>query len=116
MKSKVTRKSVLQHYDITIKVPYCNLQNTLAYKSPIAYTCGVYGWNADIYEYSYNIAIVTGYRPFGNYVASSEICSKYEKKAFDLAKSCLFGKELDNAMDDLLYLFIQEILQGSEKA
>lgn len=45
-----------------------------------AYTAGVYGWNADIYEFD-TFAIVTGYRPFGKDILSYEFCKKWEKKA-----------------------------------
>ena len=44
---------------------YCDLQEELSILEPNAYTCGVYGWNADLYELPYNFVIVTGYRPFG---------------------------------------------------
>ena len=46
-------------------VGYCDLQEELSILESNAYTCGVYGWNADLYELSYNFVIVTGYRPFG---------------------------------------------------
>ena len=63
----------------TISVPYCAIQNLLHYKTRTGYTCGIYGWNADIYTFA-NCAIVTGYRPFGKSV-SYELCKEYDKKA-----------------------------------
>lgn len=48
-----------------LSVGYCDLQNELSILEPNAYTCGVYGWNADLYYLPYNFTIVTGYRPFG---------------------------------------------------
>lgn len=65
MKHKTTEKAIEQNYYKIIKVGYCNLQYLLQYEEPVAYTSGVYGWNADVYDFG-NIAIVTGYRPFGN--------------------------------------------------
>lgn len=40
---------------------YCDLSYLLNNHSPIAYTCGVYGWNFDVYEV-YGVTICTGYR------------------------------------------------------
>lgn len=64
MKFKTTAKAVKANYDC-ISVSYCGLQSILRATDPAAYTCGVYGWNADIYPVGYGKAIVTGYRPFG---------------------------------------------------
>ena len=40
---------------------YCDLQNLLRAHNANAYTCGVYGWNFDVYEV-YGLTICTGYR------------------------------------------------------
>ena len=40
---------------------YCDLQNLLRAHDANAYTCGVYGWNFDVYEV-YGLTICTGYR------------------------------------------------------
>lgn len=48
-----------------LSVGYCDLQDELSVLEPNGYTCGVYGWNADLYDLPYNFTIVTGYRPFG---------------------------------------------------
>lgn len=61
MKFKSTKRDIMANYGNIIKVDYCDLQNLLKYESPIAYTAGVYGWNADIYDFG-GIAICTGYR------------------------------------------------------
>lgn len=69
MKYKTTKRAVMDGYDFVISVGYADLQHLLYYKSPVAYTSGQYGWNADIYDF-WNIAICTGYRPFGNISSS----------------------------------------------
>jgi hypothetical protein len=79
MKFKTTRKAVEENFAKVISVGYCSLQKLLTYETPIAYTRGVYGWNADIYTFG-NVAIVTGYRPFGEDVDYS-LCKEYEEKA-----------------------------------
>lgn len=65
MKAKVTKKQVMSYNSKVLEVGYCGLQSLLSRFSPQYYTCGVYGWNADIYEIE-NMCICTGYRPFGN--------------------------------------------------
>ena len=65
MKAKVTKKQVMSYNSNVLEIGYCGLQSLLSRFSPQYYTCGVYGWNADIYEIG-NMCICTGYRPFGN--------------------------------------------------
>lgn len=88
MKLKTTMKEVKATNRVILKVGYCDLVTLLRYESPYAYTCGVYGWNADIYAVN-GVAIVTGYRPFGQNV-DSELILEYEERANALAD------ELDN--------------------
>lgn len=75
---KLIKKEVLNNYEC-YRVGYCELQYLLYYAKAIGYTSGVYGWNADIYLFD-NLAIVTGYRPFGQQI-NSELVKKYEEKA-----------------------------------
>jgi len=79
MKFKATKKEIMNGFRC-YKVGYCDLSHLFYALEPIAYTCGVYGWNADIYDLGNDIAIVTGYRPFGESV-NYEICRKYDRKA-----------------------------------
>lgn len=61
MKVKLTNKQIKQMYPNIKKCGYCDLEFLLNNVSPIAYTCGVYGWNYDVY-YINGLAIATGYR------------------------------------------------------
>lgn len=63
MKFRTTGKAIKANYD-AVALGYCEAQSLLRTVEPIAYTCGVYGWNADIYTNGHK-AIVTGYRPVG---------------------------------------------------
>lgn len=63
MKFRTTGKAIKANYD-AVALGYCEAQTLLRTIDPIAYTCGVYGWNADIYTNGRK-AIVTGYRPIG---------------------------------------------------
>ena len=93
MKFKTTKKEVNEGYSCVLKVGYCELQDLLHYQNPIAYTCGVYGWNADIYNAPEprwgGTAIVTGYRPFG-FQIPHELCVAYNKKACEILNSQLY--------------------------
>lgn len=85
MKVKVTKKEILESYCQVISVGYCDLWYLLKGKDPNFYTCGVYGWNADIYDLGNGIALVTGYRPFGNIKASfNRLTTKYNEKAREI--------------------------------
>lgn len=81
MKAKTTRKAIVNgSYNIRC-AGYCDLSTLLYNHSPIAYTCGVYGWNFDVYEV-YGITICTGYR--GMPGAKLKGISEYEKKAREI--------------------------------
>ncbi len=71
MKTKVTKKQIMNNYPSILSLGYCELQQLLNHFSPSYYTCGVYGWNADIYIID-DICIAAGYRPFGNQIERSE--------------------------------------------
>lgn len=81
MKIKVTKKEIVSNYNNVICIGYCALQSLLNYENARFYTCGVYGWNLDIYEINNNTVIVTGYRPFGNIKVDYDTQRKYEAEA-----------------------------------
>lgn len=63
MKYKTTAKAIREEYskDRIIAIGYCDAQYLLAPYRPVAYTCGVYGWNSDVYEIN-GFCICMGYR------------------------------------------------------
>lgn len=61
MKYKTTRKAIVNGCVNVRCAGYCDLSSLLINHSPNAYTCGVYGWNYDVFEV-YGITICTGYR------------------------------------------------------
>ena len=80
MSFKTTRKSVVNSAaskDL-LSVGYCGLATLLQNHSPIAYTCGTYGWNFDVYNV-YGKTICTGYRGMPGRRANN--ISEYEKRA-----------------------------------
>lgn len=61
MKYKTTAKAIREGAMNPRSAGYCDLSYLLTNHSPVAYTCGVYGWNFDVYEV-YGLTICTGYR------------------------------------------------------
>lgn len=78
MKYKTTIRAIREGACNPRSVGYCDLQNLLTNHSPIAYTCGAYGWNFDVYEV-YGVTICTGYR--GMVGPRCEGVREYEEKA-----------------------------------
>lgn len=114
-KLRVTRKQIKEGYKNVIEVGYCELQTLLRYESARYYTCGVYGWSADIYEINDNTVIVTGYSPFGNIRVDRKIIKKYEDKAMKISHDWLKSyEENKKAIDKLIKKFIKEVLGGVE--
>ena len=73
MKTRVTAKWVRQNFTTIYSTSYsalCDLQ--FALPEPAYYTCGVYGWNADVFILDMNTVVVAGYRPFGNVKVDTE--------------------------------------------
>ena len=87
MKYRTSKKAVNAGYGTRIEVGYAELQFLLKYKDPVAYTTRVEGWGADIYDFG-NVAIVTGYSPFGNFRPGYEICRRYDKAAEKACEAC----------------------------
>lgn len=61
MKYKTTRKAIVNGCANVKCAGFCDLQHLLKNHEPTAYTCGVYGWNFDVYNV-YGVTICTGYR------------------------------------------------------
>lgn len=78
MKFKTTEKALRDGCPRIVSAGYCDLQYLLRTKEPIAYTCGVYGWNFDVYEIN-GLTICTGYR--GMVGPRANNVREYEKKA-----------------------------------
>ena len=105
MKYRTTRKDTLRWYDCYM-VYYCDLQDLLYYRNASAYTCGVYGWNADIYTFG-DTAIVTGYRPFGR-KTDSKIIRAYNDLAKTIRNEYRYTwKEQEELLDQLIDEFLE---------
>lgn len=78
-KIKTTTKEIRKSLPWVVCAGYCDLQYLLNYESPIAYTCGVYGWNYDVYQLPGGLLLATGYRGMPGKRAA--LIRKYEKAA-----------------------------------
>lgn len=112
MKLKTTQKRVKEVYRHVICIGYCNLQYLLYYRNAFAYTSGVYGWNADIYDIGRGIAICTGYRTFGDMQADYDLQKEYNDKAQQivLSRDKYKHDEKLKMLDELLNEFIEKVL------
>ena len=116
MKYKTTKKAVQNNYRNTIRLGAVELYYLLKFIEPVAYTSGVYGWNADVYDFD-DVAIVTGYRAFGNISPDYDIVEKYNQlgkeiyeEEHDPAKDWNEEREdQENRLNQLINQFIKEI-------
>ena len=110
MKFRTTRKAIKANSRIILKVEYCDLQSLLYFREAEAYTCGVYGWNADIHMFG-NVTVVTGYRPFGNY-SNYDLVEEYEAKADKIATDYQVDWETrKNEVSKLLDEFVTKVYE-----
>ena len=107
MKFKTTKREILNNYCKVYRTGYCDMDALLQYSVPIAYTAGVYGWNADIYKIE-GIIIVTGYRPFGEPI-DPELLKVYNQKASNLTSIKSNYMKRKKAMGLLLNEFIAKL-------
>ena len=99
MKKQVTKREIMKDGKRVIAISYCAAQRLLSTINARYYTAGVYGWNADVYEFG-GAYIVTGYRPFGQHV-DYDLLKKYEAEAA--------ATPYENRID-VLERFIKEVI------
>lgn len=82
MKYRTTAKALKEGYHTIIGVGYCDLHSLLSYEKSVAYSCGLYGWNFDVYDID-GVAICTGYRgmPSKNERKDYKLMREYEEKS-----------------------------------
>lgn len=107
MKLRTTEKNVKQSFDKIINVSCGNSQHLLYFEEPAAYTSGVYGWNADIYDYG-KAAIVQGYRGFKAFKADYDLIDEYNDQAAQIVHNDdLTIEEKKNKIKSLIDEFIK---------
>lgn len=113
IKFKTTQKAIKSNYTYIICVGYCQLQNLLNGLNPIAYTVRREGWGCDVYELAPDIALTTGYAPFGNVRLTYDICRRYEREATTLMYKTdgSYDFSYPQLLEALRHQFVQEVLQ-----
>lgn len=81
MSMRVYKKHVRAAYPIVAYCGYCDLQYTLSFTSNFGHTERAEDWGCNVYEIAPDIALTTGYAPFGNRRLPLAITERYEKKA-----------------------------------
>lgn len=107
MSLRTTKHDVMANF-MTINCGYGRLQNLLRFSYPVAHTSGKYGWNADVYIFDH-VALVCGYRCFGNYVANNELLQEYDIKAKAIWIKNSNYQHAQEAITDLLNDFINHV-------
>ena len=118
IKFKTTRKQIVNNFRNVIALGYCQCAHLFVNHDAFAYTAGIYGWNADCYNFdcSKSTVFVTGYRPFG--VFDNKISEKadiYDKLA-ELAKNKYFHenwefRRWDKVKKYLLNRFVKTVVR-----
>ena len=113
-KAKVTRKWVKDNY-YCCSVGYCDLQNLLHYQSASYYTCGVYGWNMDVYTFG-DYAITTGYRNMIDNVAKDyhSLIREYDDKARAIVYDWNYKGNAREDVNALLKEFLQKVFDTED--
>ena len=112
MKAKTTRKWVASAYTC-YGTGYGDLQFLLRFQSPRFYTCGVYGWNCDIYTFG-DYAITTGYRGQVHHVDRQyELEREYDNEAYKVI-DCdeLSWEEKQKKVNTLLKDFLHKVFNA----
>ena len=108
-KIKVSKKDMRENYRI-VSAGYCDMQNLLHFKYPVAYSSGQYGWCCDYYNIN-NVVISTGYSPLSNknMYCDYESIRKYEKMARDiLSNNSIKWEDKEKEIENILIQFIEE--------
>ena len=108
MKYRTTQKAIKNGFYKVISIGYCDLQHLLNCETEAAYTTRREGWAADIYDFG-NVAIVTGYNPFGNIRPDYETVKKYDNMACEIIGNIFSWDERKAALRSLIDNFIEEV-------
>ena len=112
MKFKTTRRAIVSMFPRLIGCGYCSMQYLLYFKTPLAYTSGVYGWNFDLYKVG-GVGIATGYRNMPGRRVDYETLREYEARAEKIVHD--YNKpyeERRDAVNVLLSDFINKALEA----
>lgn len=112
MKAKTTRKWIASAYTC-YGTGYGDLQFLLRFQNARFYTCGIYGWNCDIFTFG-DYAITTGYRGQVHHVERQyEFEREYDKKAREIIyNNELSAEEQERKVNTLLKDFLHKVFNA----
>lgn len=109
MSMRVYKKHVRAEYPIVAYCNYCNLQYALYFTPKIGHTKRAEGWGCNIYKLAPDIALTTGYAPFGNRRLPLAITERYEKKAKQILEENSYNYTAKEKLEALLNELAAEI-------
>lgn len=105
MSMRLYKKHVRAEYPIVAYCDYCDLQYTLYFAPKIGHKERAEGWGCNIYELAPDIALTTGYDPFGNRRLPLALTERYEEKAKQILRennySYIAKEELERLLTEL---------------
>lgn len=114
MKFKTTRKAIVDGTPANnlFRCGYCDMVHLLNNYDPIAYTCGIYGWNFDVYSV-HGITITTGYRNMCGKQIPFDLLHLYEHKARKAMENYSIPyQQRSEQVEQLLISFIKKLQKG----
>lgn len=117
IKQKVTSKFVKDVFGVQniINVRYCKIDKWLHRLSPMFYTCGIYGWNYDVYNLS-GFAICQGYRNIPGTRATDQQIDEIKARleTLDKKEHLLTYDEMNKLIYDTLVKWMYHVVRGLE--
>ena len=106
---RLYKKHVCAAYPIVAYCGYCDLQYVLYFTPKIGHTERAEDWGCNVYELAPNIALTTGYAPFGNKSLPLAFTERYEKKALEILKKDNYSFKAKRKLEKLLEKMTKEI-------
>lgn len=106
---RLYKKHVRTAYPIVAYCGYCALYYVLYFTTKIGHTERAEGWGCNVYELAPNIALTTGYAPFGNKSLPLAFTERYEKQAKQILEKNAYSDKAKKKLEKLLEKMVAEI-------
>lgn len=117
IKQRVTNKFVKEIYGTKniINIGYCKIDKWLHRLLPMFYTCGIYGWNYDVYNFG-DMAICQGYRNIPGMRPDDKQMDEIKARLeiLDKKSHLLTYDEMNKLIYDTLVKWINHVAWGAE--
>lgn len=109
MSMRVYKKHVRAAFPLVAYCGYCNLHYTLYFTRKFGHTERAEGWGCDVYELAPDIALTTGYDPFGSRRLPLALTKRYEEKAKQILRENNYSYTAKEELERLLTELAAEI-------